>query len=493
MARIASKFQGRLDRRVFSAAMALVAKRPGDVGALSAQRDLDALRQFIGSPLLIALVDIPWTPIFVFTIFLFHPFMGWLAIAGGLFLIAVTLLNQSMTARLRQEANVTAVVADRFADQMKSESETVGALGMRGTAYDRWESQRTDMLDATVRAGDRSTVFSTISKIFRLFLQSAMLALGAWLVLQNELSAGAMIASSILLGRALAPIEMAIGQWPLAQQALQGWRRLSALLETIPADVDLTPLPKPDARLEIQQLSVAPPGERYPVLQQINFTLEPGQALGVIGPSASGKSSLARALIGAWPAVGGVIRLDGAGIGQYDPDVLGSHIGYLPQRVALFDGTIAENIARLRTEGDPAEIIAAAKRAGAHEMIVNLPEGYDTRVTANGGRLSGGQIQRIGLARALYGDPVMIVLDEPNSNLDNEGSVAINTTIRDLKAAGRIIMIMAHRPAALSECDLLLVLDSGRMRAFGPRDEVLRETVKNSTTVLRNPHPGGVA
>jgi len=493
MARIASRFQGRLDRRVFSAAMALVAKRPGDIGALSAQRDLDALRQFIGSPLLIALVDIPWTPFFVFTIFVFHPYMGWLAIAGGIFLIAVTLLNQSMTARLRQEANVTSVVADRFAEQMKSESETVGALGMRRTAYNRWEGQRADMLDAIVRAGDRSTVFSTISKVFRLFLQSAMLALGAWLVLQNELSAGAMIASSILLGRALAPIEMAIGQWPLAQQALQGWRRLASLLDAIPADEELTPLPKPKAVLDIQKLSVAPPGERFPVLQQITLALEPGQALGVIGPSASGKSSLARALIGSWPAIGGVIRLDGAGIGQYDPDVLGSYIGYLPQRVALFDGTIAENIARLRTEDDPAEIVAAAKRAGAHEMIVKLSGGYNTRITANGGRLSGGQIQRIGLARALYGDPVVVVLDEPNSNLDNEGSVAINTTIRELKAAGRIVLIMAHRPAALSECDFLLLLDAGRMRAFGPRDEVLRETVKNSTTVLRNPHPGGVA
>lgn len=493
MARIASRFQARLDRRVFSAAMSLIAKRPGDVAALSAQRDLDALRQFIGSPVLVALIDIPWTPFFVFTIFLFHPMMGWLAVAGGLFLIAVTLLNQRMTGRLRQEANVTSIMADRFAEQVKSESETIGALGMREASYDRWGGQRAEMLYAGVRAGDRSTVFSTISKIFRLFLQSAMLALGAWLVLRNELTAGAMIASSILLGRALAPIEMAIGQWPLAQQAHQGWRRLSILLAAVPANPDLTPLPRPEARLDIQQLSVAPPGERHPVLHQVSFSLTPGQVLGVIGPSASGKSSLARAMIGAWPAISGVIRLDGAGIEQYEPDTLGRHIGYLPQRVALFDGTIAENIARLAPGADPSEVITAAKRAGSHEMIVKLPEGYDTRVTANGGRLSGGQIQRIGLARALYGDPVMVVLDEPNSNLDNEGSLAINKTIRELKMANRIILVMAHRPAALSECDLLLFLENGRMRAFGPRDEVLRETIQNSTRLLRNPTPGGVA
>lgn len=490
MARVAARFQAALDRRVFSAAMALAAKRPADIAAAAAQRDLDTIRQFIGSPLLLALLDIPWTPIFLVAIFSFHPFMGWLAIAGGGVLIAVTLLNQTLTARQRREAGETALRAGRFAEQMKTEAEIVGALGMRDAAYTRWEGARHDMLEASVVAEDRATLFRTISKVFRLFLQSAMLALGAWLVLDNLLSPGAMIASSILLGRALAPIEMAVGQWALAQQAQQGWHRLERLLAMIPAESPPTPLPRPRARLEVTNLTVSPPGEKLAVLQQVSFDLSPGQALAVIGASGSGKSSLARALTGAWPVVGGAIRLDGATLDQYEPDTLGRWCGYLPQRVVLFDGTIAENIARLNPGYDPAEVVAAAQRAGAHDMIVRLPDGYDTQVTANGGKLSGGQIQRVGLARALYGNPVMVVLDEPNSNLDNEGGQAINTAIRALKTQGAIVLIMAHRPAALAECDLLLVLEGGRRRAFGPRDEVLRETVRNSGDILRPPAIG---
>ncbi|MFV0335056.1 MAG: type I secretion system permease/ATPase [Tropicimonas sp.] len=493
MSRIAFRFQSTLDRRVFSAAMKLIAHNPNEVSALSAQRDLDTLRSFISSPVLIAVIDIPWTPIFVISIFAFHTYMGWMAIAGAGFLVALTLLNQSLTGRLRQEANISSVIADKFSEQIKSEAETVAALGMRDAAYGRWEEQRADMLDANLRASDHATLFSMISKVFRLFLQSAMLALGAWLVLQDELTPGAMIASSILLGRALAPIEMAIGQWPLAQQARQGYRRLGGLLESAPTQEALTPLPKPKARLEVVQLTVAPAGEHHPVLQNISFSLAAGQALGVIGPSASGKSSLAKAMIGAWPALAGVVRLDGAAITQYEPDVLGENIGYLPQRVALFNGTIAENIARLQREFDPEQVVLAAQRSGAHDMIVKLADGYNTRVTANGGRLSGGQIQRIGLARVLFGDPVLLILDEPNSNLDNEGSMAINAAIRDLKNDGKIVMLMAHRPAALNECDMLLVLYDGKLRAFGPRDEVLRETVKNNTAILRGAGPGGVA
>ena len=493
MARIASRFQARLDRRVFSASLRLIAQKPSAVSALSAQRDLDTLRQFISSPVLIAIIDIPWTPIFIMAIFIFHPLLGWLAVAGGVFLLSITVLNQVMTRKLRQDANVTTIITDKFSEQMKAEAEVVAALGMREATYGRWEEQRAVMLGANLRAVDRSTVFSTISKVFRLFLQSAMLALGAWLVLQDSLTPGAMIASTILLGRALAPIEMAIGQWPLAQQALQGWRRLGGLLEVVPADLSLTPLPKPQARLDVHQLSVVPPGEHYPVLQHVSFSLSPGQVLGVIGPSASGKSSLARAIIGAWSVAAGTIRLDGAALGQYDPDMLGLHIGYLPQRVALFDGTIAENIARFQKDFDPEMVVAAAKRSGAHETIVKLKEGYNTRVSANGGQLSGGQIQRIGLARAMFGDPVALVLDEPNSNLDNEGSVAVNTAIRDFKNQEKIVILMAHRPAALSECDCLLVLEAGKLRAFGPRDEVLRETVKNNTSILRSTNPGGVA
>jgi ATP-binding cassette subfamily C protein len=320
-----------------------------------------------------------------------------------------------------------------------------------------------------------------------------MLGLGAYLVLQNEMTAGAMIAGSILLGRALAPIELAIGQWELTQRAAKGWRNLSNLLTEIPEEAVRTELPRPRALLDVQQATVIPPGETQASLRMISFRLEPGKAVGIIGPSGAGKSTLARALTGVWRTAGGKIRLDGASLDQYDPDVLGGYIGYLPQRVTLFDGTIAENIARLSPNPDPAKIVDAANRAAAHQMIVQLPEGYDTRVSGSGGRLSGGQIQRIGLARALYGDPVILVLDEPNSNLDNEGSEALNQAIRKMKSEGKSVLIMAHRPAAIKECDLLLVLDGGMRKAFGPRDEVLKEMVQNAGAITKAANAGGVS
>ena len=295
------------------------------------------------------------------------------------------------------------------------------------------------------------------------------------------------------MGRALQPIEQAVGQWALVTRAQEANRRLSDLLTRVPADPVRTPLPRPKAVLEAQSLSVVPPGESQAVLRMVSFTLSPGQALGVIGPSGAGKSTLARALIGVWKPSGGKVRLDGATLDQYDPDVLGSYIGYLPQRVTLFEGTIAENIARLQPNADPAWIVQAAQKAAAHDMIVKLPDGYDTRVATLGGRLSGGQIQRIGLARALFGNPVLLVLDEPNSNLDNDGTLALNTAIRSTKEAGGAVLIMAHRPAAIQECDLLLVLEDGMRRAFGPRDQVLRDMVKNHTEIVRSAGPGGVS
>lgn len=318
-----------------------------------------------------------------------------------------------------------------------------------------------------------------------------MLGLGAYLVLMNELSPGAMIAGSILLGRALAPIELLVGQWALFQRAREGWRNLSVLLGHIPPDEPRTELPKPQAKIVADQVTVVPPGEQQAALRMISFTVAPGQAVGVIGTSGAGKSTLARVLTGVWRPAGGKIRLDGAALDQYDPDVLGQHVGYLPQRVQLFDGTIKENIARMSMTPDDAEVIAAAKTADAHEMILKFPDGYDTRVSATSGRLSGGQIQRIGLARALYGDPVIVVLDEPNSNLDNDGSTALNKAIKALKAKGRVVFIMAHRPSAIQECDLLLVLENGARRAFGPKDEVLAEIVKNHGDIKRSTGKAG--
>ncbi len=493
MAVVGARFQERLDRRVFAAAMKLSASQPNDPIATVAQRDLEALRSFIASPVLLALMDLPWTPLFLAAIFIFHPLLGWLAVAGGALLIGVTVLNQRLSVGPQKEAGSASLVSERLGDQLKAEAETLQALGMSGAGFDRWQISRSSALEKGIEASGVVGGFSSMIKTFRLFLQSAMLGLGAWLALRGELTAGAMIAASILMGRALAPIEMAVGQWALAQRANEGWHRLTVLLSRAPASQTRTTLPRPRALLEVEGLSVGPPGDRHALLRSVTFRLEPGQALGVIGPSGAGKSTLAKALTGVWPPLGGKVRFDGAALDQFEPDDLGRLIGYLPQRIALFDGTIADNIARLDSNPDSARVVDAAQKADAHDMIVRLPRGYDTPVSAVGGRLSGGQIQRIGLARALYGDPVLLILDEPNSNLDAAGSAALNTAIRNMKDAGKSVLIMAHRPAAIQECDLLLVLEDGLRKAFGPRDQVLREQVRNHTEILKSASSGSVS
>ncbi len=493
MARIGARFQDRLDRRVFAAAMRRLAVLPNDPMAANAQRDLEAIQRLLSSPVLLAICDIPWAPMFLLAIFIFHPWLGYLALVGGVVLIIVTWMNQSATRVPMQDANRTTMMAERYAEQIKSEAELVQSLGMRNATFDRWQLARGQALQQTISVADLGGAYGAVSKIFRQFLQSAMLGLAAWVVLRGELSSGAMIASSILMGRALAPIEQSIGQWALVQRAQEGWGRLCELLSSVPPEPLRTALPKPRAILEAQQVTVVPPGEQQASLRMVSFRLEPGQALGVIGPSGAGKSTLARALTGVWRPAGGKVRLDGATLDQYDPDVLGSYIGYLPQRVTLFDGTIADNIARLQPKPDDAMVVDAAQKADAHDMILKLPEGYNTRVSAIGSRLSGGQIQRIGLARALYGDPVLLVLDEPNSNLDNDGSTALNAAIRRMKSEGKSILIMAHRPAAIQECEMLLVLEEGARKAFGPRDQVLRDMVKNHTEIIKSAGPGGVS
>lgn len=377
-------------------------------------------------------------------------------------------------------------------DQIRSEAEMVQALGMREAAFTRWKKLRADALDQQITSTDVGGTFSSITKSLRLFLQSAMLGLGAWIVLRGEMTPGAMIAGSILMGRALAPVEMLVGQWAMVQRAQKGWNTLAQLLSEVLPEPQRTPLPKPAAKLDVQNLTLVAPGEQQAALRMVSFTVEPGQAVGVIGPSGAGKSSLARALTGVWRPAGGKIRLDGATLDQYDPTVLGQLIGYLPQRVQLFDGTIAENIARLDPKMDPAAVVDAAKKAAAQDMILKLPEGYDTRVSANSGRLSGGQMQRIGLARAMNGNPQILVLDEPNSNLDNEGSQALNAAIRAMKGEGRSVLIMAHRPAAIQECDTLLMLDNGARAAFGAKVEVLRQVVRNSQQIMSTTDGGGV-
>ena len=485
MGRIGARFQAQMDRRVFSAALKATTLNRAPREAATGLRDLEAVQRLITSPALMALFDLPWSPLFFLGIFVFHPLMGALALVGAVVLIFVAVLNQATTRTPLERANATSFASETLGAQIRSESEMVHSLGMRGAAFDRWQIARGASLDATIGAADAAGTFTALTKAFRLFLQSAMLGLGAYLVLREELTPGAMIAGSILLGRGLAPIEMIVSQWAVFQKGREGWGRLSVLLGNIPVEKTRTNLPKPAARLVADQVTMLPPGGQQATLRMISFSVEPGQAVGIIGTSGAGKSTLARALTGVWKPAGGKIRLDGAALDQYDPDVLGQHIGYLPQRVQLFDGTIKENIARMSLSPDDAMVVTAAKKADAHEMILKLPDGYDTRVTATGGQLSGGQIQRVGLARAMYGDPVVLVLDEPNSNLDNSGSAALNKAVQQQKAAGGIVFVMAHRPDAIFHCDTLLVLENGTKRAYDPKDDVLREVTKNRDEIVK--------
>ena len=492
MARAGARFQALLDHRVFSASLEKARRERRRSAQSVGLRDLEAVQQLFSSPAVFAIFDIPWTPFFLIGIFVFHPWLGYLALGGGSLLVVLAVVNQIATANLAAQAISATAHAAYLAESAMSQAETIRALGMRNAIFGRWLGARTESLQRTIQASDFTGMFSAAIRALRMFLQSAMLGLGAYLVLKDQLSAGAMVAGSILLGRALAPIEQTIAQWPLVQHALSGWKNLSKLLNSVPREPPHTRLPAPRAILDVQQLTVIPPGQKHAALRLVSFRLKPGSAVGVIGPSGAGKTTLARAIAGVWPAAGGMIRLDGAAIGQYAPEELGRPIGYLPQHVALFDGTVADNIARMSVSADPEKIVAAARLAGAHEMILRLSDGYDTRVGPRGGGLSGGQAQRIGLARALYGDPALVVLDEPNSNLDAEGGDALNLAIRTLRKRGRAVIITAHRPSVISECDLLLVLENGTRREFGPRDQVLRTQLRNRRRVALAVAPEGV-
>jgi ATP-binding cassette, subfamily C, bacterial len=486
VARIGARFQDRLDHRVLSAATRRLSVKAGDPLALSAQRDLDGVQRFIGSRVFLALFDMPWTPVFLTMIFLFHPLLGTVALGGGAILVAVALTNQRLTRHVQQRAMRLSEKATLLEGQIKNEADTIQSLGMMGTLMRRWQGTRREALKESVAARDRGDFFSVGSRTFRLFLQSAILAAGAWLVLRNDLTPGAMIAASILLGRALAPVDATIGQWESVQRAQDGWKRLTQLLREVAPSPERTRLPRPDGRLDVQSLTVIPPGESRHALRMLEFSLAPGEALGVIGPSGAGKSTLARALVGTWVPAGGRILLGGAPLDQYDPDVLGRLIGYLPQRVSLFEGTIAENIARFDPDADANDIINAARDAGAHDLILSQPDGYDTRIDARGGRLSGGQAQRIGLARALYGAPALVVLDEPDAHMDREGVAALSTTIQNCRARGTTLVVIAHRPTALQSCDMLLVLEKGVRVAFGTHAEVTANMSKKQRPQLQD-------
>lgn len=483
LARFGARFQTSLDDRVFAAEMKRSIAPKFRASPASGLRDLEIMQQVFTSPAMLALFDVPWTPLFMAAIFIFHPFLGWMAVGGGAVLIVVTLLNSWLTQRKSSEAQIASQNAQSFAEQSRLSSEIVRAQGMGRTMAERWHIMRDRALDQTIRASDWTGLFAALTKTFRLFLQSAMLAVGAWLVLKGEMTAGAMIAGSILLGRALAPIEQSIGQWHLVQRSMRGWKLLGELLQSTPPENMTMKLPKPAAQLGLKGLSVMLPEAKQLTLTNINFEVAPGQVLGIIGKSGSGKSTLAKTMLALVRPSTGEIRLGGATLDQYDPDDLGSFIGYLPQQVTLFNGTVAENIARMSLMPDEAKVIEAAQQANAHEMILTLPDGYKTVVQGQDSQLSGGQRQRIALARAFYNDPVLLVLDEPNSALDAEGSEALNRAVRDFKRSDRAVIIMTHRPSAIAECDRLMVIDQGRVKADGPRDEVMQAMLRNVDTV----------
>ncbi len=486
VARFGAKFQSSLDERVFDGTIRRALYPQVRAAPATALRDLEAVRSLCASPVFLAVMDIPWTPVFLAAIFLFHPLLGWLAVAGGSLLIVIALLNQVLTRQKVAEAQVASGRANAFAEQARQAAEVVRSQGMQGDVAQRWLTQRSNALSQSISASDWTGSFTSLTKSLRLFLQSAMLALGAWLVLRNEMTAGAMIAGSILLGRALAPVEMAVGQWGMIENARTAWSRLGTFLDETPPEQTKTKLPVPEARLVAKSLTVIPPGVQKPTLRNASLELEPGKALGVIGKSGSGKTTLAKALLGLLTPAAGEIRLGGATLDQYAADDLGHYIGYLPQQVTLFNGTVTENIARMSQHPDDAAVVAAAKKANAHELIMSLEKGYDTFLEGNDSQLSGGQKQRIALARALYGDPVLLILDEPNSALDADGTEALNRAVRSLKKSGKAAIIMTHRPQAISECDDLIVVEKGQIVKAGSRDEVLGSMVQNAGAIKRH-------
>lgn len=410
------------------------------------------------------------------------------AALAALCLAGMSVVNMRHS-RARQEAVFTAQQrAEALGRQISAEAAQMRALGMQATALDRWSVLRRTALSEALSGNDINGGFSASARAIRLFLQSAMLALGAWLVLRGELSPGGMIAASIILGRALGPLDQVIAGWPQVQAARAARARLQHLMDRAPSEQARTRLPTPKGVVKVDRLALRIPGTDGRdgiVLRDVSFALQPGQALGVIGDSGAGKSSLAEAMVGIWPAFAGEIRLDGALLDQYDPSQLGRAIGYLPQKVSLFAGSLRDNIARLDPDARDEDVIAAAQAAGAHDVILAQPKGYDTIIDAEGGGLSGGQVQRIALARAFYGAPALLVLDEPNSDLDDAGSRALNLAIRQAKARGAAVIVMTHRPGAIVECDLILRLKGGQAVAFGLMEEVLRRTTRNSDAILR--------
>lgn len=454
-------------------------ERPDARELVSPTRDLDQLRSFIAGAGPPALIDLPWILFFLLILTLVHYWLGVVTLAGMLVLAGLTLVAERVNARHVGAVNEAAARRRMLGDRRWRHAELIAALGMRQRMVDRWRGAHRLFLAEQATLTDATATLSGISKVLRMFLQSAVLTVGAILVIDGKATAGIIFASSILAGRALAPVDQAIANWRGFVTARQSWSRLGALLQQIPpADPDRTALPAPCATLSVDGLTLAPPSSTRPTLVDAQFRVAAGQAVGILGPSGSGKSSLVRGLVGAWRPVRGSVRLDGATIDQWDPDQLGTQIGYLPQSVELFAGTIAQNIARFEPDAPAEMILAAARAAGVHDLILALPGGYDLDVGEDGNQLSAGQRQRIALARALYRDPFLVVLDEPNSNLDHDGEVALIRAVQQVRARGGIVLMVAHRPSILAAVDLAMFVRGGTIQAFGPRDEVLAKVTR---------------
>jgi PrtD family type I secretion system ABC transporter len=437
-------------------------------------RDLEAVRSFLTGPGFTAFFDAPWVPLFLAIVFLFHSLLGMVALSGAVILLLLAILSEITTRQSWHRATAESIQAHRFAESSLRNAEVIWAMGMLGDLRRRWQAKHLGALSLTGLATDRLGTFSAIAKFVRPVLQIALLGLGAYLVIEEAISAGVMIASSIVMGRALAPVEASIAHWRSFVAARSAYARLTKLLGEYNINQERMSLPVPRGAISVEGATLAPPGSGKPSLVNISFELLPGEMLGIVGPSAAGKSSLARALMGIWPPKIGHVRLDGADIADWDRADLGRHLGYLPQDIELFEGTVAENIARFRDISSDA-VTQAAQIAAAHEMILHLPDGYETQIGEGGSVLSGGQRQRVALARAIYGLPSFIVLDEPNANLDTEGEAALRLTLRRLKDLKRTVVIISHKRSTLADADKLLLLDAGKLMAFGPKAEVLRQ------------------
>jgi len=477
MVRVSTRLDTFLGGRLFNASFKQALYSGGANTSAQPLSDLTGLRQFLTGNGLFAFFDAPWVPIYIFIMYAFHPLFGAVGLASVIVLAILALINERATSPLLKEANKENMGATQLTTKNLRNAEVVDSMGMLENIKSRWYAKNRSVLAIQAIASDRAGILTSLSKTLRLIVQSLVLGLGAYLAVQQEITPGLMIAGSILLGRALAPIDQMIGVWKQFVQARSQYQRLNDLLGKIGEEPERMSLPAPSGAISVEQVMVAAPGSRTPIVKGVNFAVPAGTMVGIIGPSAAGKSTFARALLGIWPTMSGKVRLDGADIFSWVREELGPHVGYLPQDIELFEGTVSENIARFG-EIDAEQVVQAAQLAGVHEMILKLPNGYDTQIDVVGGSLSGGQRQRIGLARAVYGNPKLIVLDEPNSNLDDTGEAALASALRAIKQAGATVFIITHRGSVLSNVDSLLVLRDGAQVMFGPRDQVLAELNK---------------